>query len=427
MIRRILAAAAMGAIVLAAAGCGTKTDTESLPEVPLRVNLIENPSFEEWKDGNPVGWELKEFDGSGAKRNIYGRSGKEKSTGEFSYYLRGVYNVDRWMVLVQRHPVLPKYRLSLSGYMKSKDLKKTKGQEMRANIYLRFYDKDGNRVNDRYYADAYTHFLGGTKDWKRYSTRGVVPKNARYAEVGLICQMTGYIYFDDIELTLEDPVPWKEIETKYVTFYYLDGHPFPEGAIDKQAAFVEKAVKMLDLDVDDKVAYYYYPSEKKYQEIIGVRKGHERALWKKKELHTTSTYDEHEIVHLLLSHLEYPPFGLAEGAVFYVLGSWEGGKDIHMMAKELLLNKQLPPLFQMIGQKEMEQVGMLTSVPGWASFSIWLIDRHGIEKFMKLYAATNEIEAVGPFNAHFKSVYGQDFDVMDRDWRLWVLRYEPRK
>jgi hypothetical protein len=340
--------------------------------------------------------------------------------------MRGVFNVDRWMVLVQRQPVSPGYRLWFAAEMRGKDLQKSRGQEGRANIYVRFYDKNGKRVNERYYADGYTRTMTGTSDWRRIGRRVDIPKNAHYADIGLICQMTGRIYFDDVEMVLEAPIPWKEIETKHVNYYYLEGDPFPDGAIDKEAAFIEGCVKKLHIDVEDKVSYYYYPSEEKFHEIFGVKKGHERALWKKQELHTTKTYDDHEMIHMLLVPYGYPPFGLAEGIIFYVLGSWEG-KDLHLMAKEALVGKRLPGLYRILKQKDMEEAGMLNVVPGWASFCIWLIDRNGIDKFMKLYTATDEVEDSAIFATHFKDIYGKDFDSADREWRLWVLRYQPRQ
>ena len=157
-----------------------------------------------------------------------------------------------------------------------------------------------------------------------------------------------------------------------------------------------------------------------------MKKGHERAMWKKQELHTTKTYDDHEMIHMLLVPLGTPPFGLAEGAVFYVLGSWEG-RDLHLVAKETLTGMRLPALYKIFTQQDMDAAGMSNVVPGWASFSIWLIDRHGIDKFMKLYKATNEVEDPAVFASHFKTIYGKDFDAMDREWRLWILRYQPRQ
>ncbi|MCX5752490.1 MAG: hypothetical protein NTW97_02455, partial [Candidatus Krumholzibacteria bacterium] len=371
-------------------------------------------------------WKLEYFEGTGKKENICGKSIEEKKTGRFAYSMRGVFNVERWMVLVQRHPVTPGYRLSFAAEMRGKNLQKNRGQQDRANIYVRFYDKNGKRVNERYYADGYTRTLYGTSDWRRIGRRVDIPKNAHYVDIGLICQMTGWVYFDDVELVVEAPIPWKEIKTKYVNYYYLEGSPFPPGAIDKETAFIEGCVKKLDLEIENRISYYYYPSEAKFQEIIGVRKGHERAMWKKQELHTTKTYDDHEMIHMLLVPLGYPPFGIVEGLVFYVLGSWEG-RDLHMVAKQSLMGMRLPALYKVFTQQDMDAAGMSTVVPGWASFSIWLIDRRGIDKFMKLYKETNEVEDPAVFAAHFKSVYGKEFEETDREWRLWVLRYQPRK
>lgn len=432
MMKRLLALAAATAIAAYSAGCGGKKEEERkpVPAVPLNVNLVENPSFETWDGAVPKGWTLEHFEGDGSKSNLFGRSGTEKRSGSFSFYLRGAFDSDRWMVLAQRQPVIPGHRLWFAAEMKSKDLKRNRGQADRANIYVRFYDKNGTRVNERYWADGWTRVLFGTLDWRKMGKRVDVPKEARTVEIGLICQITGWLYFDDVELWLEEPVPWRKIETKHVDYYYLEGDPFPAGAIDRQTKFVEATVRKLKLDPkdDDKVSYYFYPSDEKFQEIRGFRIGpdHSRVNPGAHEIHTTKAYEDHQMIHLLLEPLGYPPFGLAEGAVFYVLGSWEGGVNIHMMAKDLLIEKRLPALFRVMTQKAMDDAGMSITVPGWASFSMWLVERHGVDKFMKLYADSNEIEEPGPFNARFKNVYGKDFDEMDREWRLWVLRYQPK-
>jgi hypothetical protein len=342
-------------------------------------------------------------------------------------FLRGVYNVDRWMILTQRQRVNPGYRLTFGAQMMGRDLRKNRGQTERANVYVRFYDKDGKRVQERYWADAYTRFLLGTSKWRPYQLTIDIPKNAVEAEFGLICQMTGWIYFDDAEMILGEPAPWKEIQTKYVDYYYLDGSPFPGGDVDRETAFVERTVKMLKLKPEGKVSYYYYPSEEKFREMFGVKTGHERAMWKKQELHTVKPYEDHEMIHMLMAPLGYPPFGLGEGAVFYVLGAWPDGRDVHMVAKELLVQKQIPGLYQLIDRDVMDRIGMSKTVPGWASFSMWLIDHRGVDKFMKLYVDTDGVTEADPFNKHFKEIYGKDFDVLDRDWRLWVLRYQPTR
>jgi len=427
MFRRLAMTTAALMLVALAAGCGEKAKKEEVPSVPLGVNLLTNPSFEEWLGEIPGGWSLRYFEGPGMRKNLYGRSSDEKVSGNFAFQMRGGSDVDQWMVLVQRRAVMPGYRLSFSGEIKMRDQKVIKGRFVRAGIYVRFYDRGGKRVQDSTLVDAIPRVDLGSKKWQRIGTRVSVPANALYAEIGLLWQMTGSAYFDDVEAMLEEPVPWKEIQKKYVNYYYLEGSPFPEGAVKKEDAFVEDCLKKLDLKMSKKVSYYYYPSDKEYQEILGRRSGHEHAAWKKQELHTTKSYEDHGMIHMVLAPLGNPPFGLAEGAVFYVLGSWEGGRDLHMMAKELLSGKRLPALHRLLDKRVMDEIGYTASVSGWASFSIWLIDRYGIEKFVKLYTATDEVAAPALFNKRFKDIYGADLDVMDRDWRLWVLRYQPKR
>jgi hypothetical protein len=415
------------ALMISAAGCGEKAKKQELPPIPVGVNLIKNPSFEEWMGALPAGWELQHFDGLGQRSSLYGKSTVKKKSGSASFYLRGMFNVDRWMVLVQRFRVDPEYRMTFSAEIMGENLQKNRGQLERANIYVRFYDKDGKRVNSRYYADAYTPYLIGTSGWQRYERRVEVPEKTMYAELGLICQLTGWVYFDDVEVVLDKPVPWKEIQSKYVNYYYLESKPFPPGAIDKENAFVKSCLKKLHFKTEGKVSYYYYPSVESLQEIEGVENRDELRIYAKRELHTTESYKDHEMIHMLLAPLGYPPFGLAEGAVFYVLGSWQG-RDLHMMAKELVIGNKLPPLFRIFKRwPDMENIGMGTAVPAWCSFSIWLIDNYGIDKFMKLYKSTDGVEETDSFNELFKGIYGKDFLAMDGDWRRWIVHYQPRQ
>ncbi|MDD4857257.1 MAG: hypothetical protein PHD74_04025 [Candidatus Krumholzibacteria bacterium] len=426
MINRLAFVAVLLALMLQAEGCGEKAKNEEPVNVPVGVNIIENPSFENWKGAVPEGWQLQYLDGYGERMNLYGKSLKEKKSGEASFYLRGAFNSDRWMILVQRHRVAPRYRLSFSAEIKTRDLQKSRGQMERSNIFVRFFDKDGKRLQDRQYADVYTPYQIGTNEWRRFEKRVEIPKNAQYADFGLVCEMSGSIFFDDFEATLEKPIPWKEIRTKYVDYYYLDSCPFPQGAIDKENAFVKDCVKKLRLKTEGKVGYYYYTSVEKLQELESVKNKHELRSYGKREFHTTESFKDHEMVHMLLAPLGYPPLGLAEGAVYYVLGSLQG-RDIHLIAKELIAQQQLPPLYNVFRIKEMNDLGMEIAIPGWGSFGIWLIDREGIDKFMKLYKDSNGVETPSSFDAVFKNVYKKDFDSMDREWRQWVMSYQARR
>ncbi|MCK4235552.1 MAG: hypothetical protein KAX38_00435, partial [Candidatus Krumholzibacteria bacterium] len=349
-------------LILALSVCGnsesgTVPEEEELPEIPLKINLIKNPSFEDWNGNVPANWELRRFKGDGKIMNMYGKSSDEKNSGQFSFYLRGLFNVDRWMVLVQRLPITPGYRLNFSAAIRSQNVKRNRDQEDRANIYIRFLDGDGKRLEDRHYADAYTRHRVGTSPWARSRKNRVdIPDKARFVEIGLINLMTGHLYFDDVELELIKPIPWKKKNTKYVEFYHLEGYPFPEGAIEKEKEMLEGFVKRFGIKLSEKIKYYYYPSEELFMEITGLKRYRQKALWKKKEIHTMTPTEDSETVHMLLVDYGFPPLGLTKGIVYNMRGSLEG-KKIHITAKGFLVEKKIPALYKIIKAGDLKRVG----------------------------------------------------------------------
>lgn len=406
------------------AGCGGGGKEESLPEVQTNVNLVVNPSFEEWDGSDPVGWELEHFAGNGEHMNMFGKSIKEAASGKFSYYLRGLYNSDRWMVLKQRHPVRPGYRLDFAAQMMSKNIKRNRDQEDNANIFIRFLDGDGNRLSDRYYADHYTRRRLGTTAWKRNWKQVEIPQKARYVEIGLINQMTGHIYFDDVELVIVDPIPWKKKEKKNIAFYYLEDGPYPEGAIERQAAIIDGYLDRLGEKLDLKIKYYFYPSEERFNEIYHTKRYKQIVSYKRRELHTISPTENRMIVPLVLIDMGYPPLGLAEGLALSLRAPHEG-IDLNLVTKRNLVQKKIPALYKIITKDKMKETGMMIAASAWASFIDFLIDKYGLDKFKQLYRENDEVKLADSFNDVFKRVLDDDFQAVDRKWRLYVLRYQP--
>ena len=147
--RSYIVAAALAALAAIVAGCGAgQREQETAGTVPLNVNLVENPSFETWNGSVPAGWNIEQYEGEGERSMLYGRSSDEKRSGSYSFYLRGVYNTEKWMMLTQRHPVLPGHRLRYGVEIQTKDLKKNRGQGDFANLFVRFYKKNGERVSE---------------------------------------------------------------------------------------------------------------------------------------------------------------------------------------------------------------------------------------------------------------------------------------
>lgn len=404
------------------AGCGSKE--KEIPDVPIGVNLVENGGFEGWKGDMPIDWELEDVEGEGDNPIYFGKSLEQKNSGSCSFYMRGIYNTDRWYVFVQRIPIIPDYHITFSAAMMSENLKKLKDQERRAHVFIRFLDREGNRFpKARMYGDERLTPRSGTTHWSIGSQTVRAPEDAYFVEVGLVNTMSGYIYFDDIEVVIEEPIPWKSKDTKYVKYYYLDEKPLPKDAIDKETELIEDYADRLGVDIGDKIEYFYYPDEETLKRILGVKKGHQRALWSRRELHTTEPYEEHIVVHLLLTDYGYPPYGIGEGLVFSLIGHL-GGNDIHLAAKYYLVQLKIPPLYKMLDSEDIGPELKDIVVPAWSSFCMYLIDKYGMESFMELYKRSDAVLDEGEFNIIFKDIYGEDFPIVDRAWRLHVLRYE---
>ncbi len=404
-------------------GCGGREEEGDIPDVPIGVNLIENPSFEKWEGSVPVGWELKEFAGEGQIPNMFGKSTSKMKSGKFSYYLRGLFNADKWMVLKQRIPVRPGCDLVFSAEIKCENIKRNRGQEDNANIYVRFLDAAGERVKSRYYADAYTQRRLGTGNWRRDIEKVEVPKKARFAEIGLVNQMTGYLYFDDVEAMLVESIKWERVETEYVTFYHLQDHPLPEGAVSDEARFIDFLVEETGIRLEQKIGYYYYPSEERFMQIQGTKAYKQLPIWKKKELHTIAPVEQHAMIHMMLVHLGYPPIGLAKGFVFALRGKYTGWNP-HLLAKMFLLKKMIPALFRIVEEKPMKESVWAITIPAWASFCTYLIDQYGMETFLRFYRECDGVKEAGVFNDLLTNYFEKEFKIHDRNWRLYILRLE---
>lgn len=415
----------VAAMIVVVSGCGGgKVAEEDLPEIKIGVNLITNPSFEEWDGFMPVGWDIRTFAGEGKIVNMYGRNRDWHMTGSNSYYLRGLFNTERWMVLSQTHPVRPGYEVYFSGMVKTEGIEKSKGQEDNASLFLIFYDAKGERVNDRYFADSWTVRRLGTSPWAFNEKKIEVPDDARTMEVGLINQMTGRVFFDDIEVKFLEKLKWEEKKTKFVTYQWDLERPIPSDDMDRMIDLVKMVTKEARIkEMEERIYFRMYPSEQKFKDVTGRNRYRQFGDWGKKTIHTTSSYDDYEMIHMILYEMGTPPMGVAKGLVFYFRSKFNGW-DIHNAAKQDLMAKRLPGLYRFVAWKHYSDSDLSITVPGWSSFVTWLIDRYGMDKVLELYISTDEIDEIGPFEVRFKDIFGDDFKKLDQEWRWFLLRYE---
>jgi len=215
-------------------GCGEK-DSEKVPEVDFGVNLLKNPSFEEWPDSLPAGWQGKSVSDSTSDEmnvNIVQPSSKYKQDGEYSCYFLADSTTDTWLALTQIVPVVPGYDLVISSRVKSVGLRSNKRASTYSNIYAIFINERGERVEDSEgFADLMTRPAVGNTDWHLQRNKKRVPSDARYAEVGIVSTMAGSIYFDDLNAYIKAKPPWEKKETRYIDFYWLPGKSIPDSSM----------------------------------------------------------------------------------------------------------------------------------------------------------------------------------------------------
>ena len=419
--------AVIAAAALLMAGCGGKKkvqeSSEELPEIETGVNLVVNPGFEEWNGYKPVGWTIQAFAGEGNRLSFYGKSDKTRN-GEYSFYLRGLFDTEKWMVAIQRFPVRPGHEIVFSADIMTEDIKQIRDQKDNCGVYVRFLDVDGKRLSDRYFADAWTKKRMRTSDWRKEKKRTEVPDGARIVEIGVINQMTGHAYFDEVRLVIREKIDWESKDSKFITYNWLEKHPFPPEDMKKLSGLIEGIAKEAGIkEIEGRINYFLYPDEETFMKILQKPKYKTAARWDKKQLHDIKSFNDHEIIHLILYDLGFPPVCLTKGFVFYFRAEFNDW-DMHIRSKRFLLQKQIPALYKTIHPDKWRKVDHAVLVPAWASFVEYLIDKYGMDTFRELYTETNEMHEEGPFSARFKDVYGLDFQEADRAWRLFVMRYD---
>ena len=423
--------AVMAAAVLLMAGCGGEKDVEKkekesleeLPEVETDVNLVVNPGFEEWEGYKPAGWTMRVFVDNGKSLSFYGKSDKSVS-GESSFYLRGLYNTEKWIVVTQRFSVRPGHEIVFSADIMTEDIEHSRGQQDNCGVYVRFLDGDGQRLSDRYFADAWTRKRTGTSGWRRERMKAEIPDDARILEIGVVNQMTGYAYFDDVKLVIKEKIDWESKDAKFITYNWFERRPFPPEDMEKVSGLIEGIAKEAGIKkIEGRINYFLYPDEETFMKILDRPKYKTAARWDKKELHDVMSFNDHEIIHLILYDLGFPPVGLSKGFVFYFRAKYNNW-DMHIRSKRFLMQKQIPGLYQTIHPDKWRKVDHAVVVPAWASFVEYLIGKYGMDTFKKLYAETTDINDAEPFSEKFRDIYGLDFQETDRAWRLYILRYE---
>lgn len=147
-------------------------------------NQIKNPGFEEEEGWNNWGGGVKDEDAHSGDFSLRIENQEFKWTG-----------ADQIVILPEGAK-----RVTVSGWMKTKDVVKGANPWEQARIAVEFYDADGNLVGGYPQATAQAE---GTTDWRPYKRLYPVPAGANNVKIQLaLGNATGTVWFDDIEVLI---------------------------------------------------------------------------------------------------------------------------------------------------------------------------------------------------------------------------------
>lgn len=239
-----------------------------------------------------------------------------------------------------------------------------------------------------------------------------------------IALLTAYSYESELgisydrEYITENILP-ASLETDHFVIYYDPSSP-EAGRIDLIAGDHEwryaELSRFLDVDTEEKIRSYIYPDTETRKRVVGAGDT-TIANPIHGEIHLVygafpDPILKHELTHVMAGDFGTkllrmsPKVGLLEGLA--VAADWGGdGYDPHQWSKAIIENGMAPDLADITG------FGFWYAPPGLSytlmgSFSRYLIDAYGIEKFKTVYRT-------GDF-----SVYGKDLPGLAAEWKKFL-------
>lgn len=157
--------------------------------------MLVNGSFEEWREGVPVGWTvlIGDTEGDGAESLVEARSDAQE--GDLCLSLSGDHETRRWNFLFQEIEITPGEIFRFSGWTRANAVFRDRHRNQNAQIAAVAKSAKGQRVN--------TWILGpatGTTDWVHDETYFQAPPGAARLEVSAFLSMSGRCDFDAIAL-----------------------------------------------------------------------------------------------------------------------------------------------------------------------------------------------------------------------------------
>ena len=135
--------------------------------------------------------------------------------------------------------------------------------------------------------------------------------------------------------------------------------------------------------------------------------------------------DQHAIAHVLLNKIGPSIPFLAEGMAVYVTHP-SSSDDVHQHARELVKASELIPINKLLAPRDFEGFPSQTAHAQAGSFVGFLVERHGIESFKKLYPCDDAATAKEKLPERFRQIYGHSLEDVEQAWRAFLLKSAPQ-
>jgi hypothetical protein len=394
--------------------CGEK-------ETQYDVNLLENPSFEDVKDGVPKHWDLVHFRGLENQQEVlYGIDKTSAADGENSWNFTADPGTRKWYALTQEVEVENATHVRLEGWMRTENAHRKKDQYAQCNYILTYFDGNHDRFQVLRFGDKRTKLRTGTQLWAKEDNVFRVPEGTRYIAVSCMMGMDGRVWFDNVSLTIPQPLEWQTARTENYVFHWMRENPFPAGSMQQQQWYFDHFSERLGIESDVVVKYYLYPDTASIREHLSLR-GFQYASWDDKEFHSINPNDNHEVIHFITDPYGTPTRGIVEGTVFWLHDNWQGAA-IHPTAALLLSQNRLPGPDVFTEYIRFAQVEPVLTIPAASSFVKFVAEGWGTERLMELYKTSSGANSYVGFAAAFKKVYGISCEDVEEQWRLALRR-----
>ncbi len=381
-------------------------------EVRWRGNRVNNPSFEDgfagWFTRKGAEQEGERVESSAAIDDTTAHSGGR------SLHLKGDADTTWWWA-VETALILarPNARYKLSGWIKTKDVKKKEGQFHNCNFYVQFGNDKGEVVLIDGSPVRATRKLIGTGEWTRVERIVKAPEGATRVTIGCVLSCSGEAWFDDLGFYESEPIAW--VQKPIGRFIYnieAGSDPPPDRAVERNSAFLENLESVIGVEHEGKIRFYKYKNRERKIEVTGS--GSE-SHFEGNEIHSIAWTDPHGMVHLLMKGVgQSSPF-LVEGIAVY----WADillNRDVHAKAQALADRGALLPTNRFLNPKFFKMASERLGNPIAGSFVGYLVEEYGMDQFKEWYVKADAGASSKKLREQFRSVYGIEFEEADRAW-----------